>query len=112
MRLGRRGSGSRERRLAAICGLFTYALDFALIERHPRGHGKRLRVDAKRTQGAAALSKAEFERFVAAARQHSPNALAIVLLLRVALATARNASVPSSAWWLEVSRMGHVFRPR
>ncbi|MCA1680763.1 MAG: tyrosine-type recombinase/integrase [Actinobacteria bacterium] len=70
-----------ERRLAAICGLYTYALDLGLIERHPRGHGKRLRVDAKRAQGAAALSKAEFERFVAAAREDSPNALAIVLLL-------------------------------
>jgi integrase len=70
-----------ERRLAAICGFYTYALDLALIERHPRGHGKRLRVEAKRAQGAAALSKAEFERFVAAAREHSPNALAIVLLL-------------------------------
>ena len=70
-----------ERRLAAICGLYTYALDLALIDRHPRGHGKRLKVDAKRVQGAAALSKAEFERFVTAAREHSPNALAIVLLL-------------------------------
>ena len=70
-----------ERRLAAICGLYTYALDLALIDRHPRGHGKRLRVDAKRAQGAAALSKAEFERMVAAAHEHSPNALAIVLLL-------------------------------
>ena len=63
-----------ERRLAAICGLYTYALDLALIHRHPRGHGKRLRVDAKRAQGAV-------ERFVAAAREHSSNALAIVLLL-------------------------------
>jgi site-specific recombinase XerD len=70
-----------ERRLAAICGLYTYALDLGLIDRHPRGHGKRLRVDAKRAQGAAALSKAEFERFVSAAREHSPNALATVLLL-------------------------------
>ena len=70
-----------ERRLAAICGLYTYALDLALIDRHPRGHGKRLRIDAKRTHGAAALSKAEFERFVAVARVHSSNALAIVLLL-------------------------------
>jgi integrase len=51
------------------------------VDRSPRGHRKPLRIDAKRAQGAAALSKAEFERFVTAARRHSPNALAIVLLL-------------------------------
>ena len=76
---------SRPRRSSAgsrrSVGLYTYALDLALIDRHPRGHGKRLKVDAKRVQGAAALSKAEFERFVTAAREHSPDALAIVLLL-------------------------------
>lgn len=44
-------------------------------------HAKRLRVDAKRAQGPAALSREEFERFVTAAREHFPNALAIVLLL-------------------------------
>ncbi|MEJ7786402.1 MAG: tyrosine-type recombinase/integrase [Solirubrobacteraceae bacterium] len=70
-----------ERRLAAISGFYLYALDLGLIERHPRGHRKPLKVDAKRAQGAAALSKPEFERFIAAARQHSSNALAIVLLL-------------------------------
>jgi integrase len=40
-------------------------------------------VDAKYTQGAAALSRVEFERFVTAAREHSLNALALVLLLGV-----------------------------
>ncbi|MGI8594206.1 MAG: tyrosine-type recombinase/integrase [Solirubrobacteraceae bacterium] len=69
-----------ERRLAAICGFYLYALDLELVDRHPRGHRKPLKIDAKRAQGAA-LSKAEFERFIAAARHHSPNALAIVLLL-------------------------------
>jgi hypothetical protein len=44
-----------ERRLAAICGLYTYALDLGLIERHPRGHGKRLRVDAKRARRRRAV---------------------------------------------------------
>ena len=70
-----------ERRLAAISGFYTYALDLGLIDRSPRGHRKPLNIEAKRAQGAAALSKPEFERFVAAAREHSSNALAIVLLL-------------------------------
>jgi len=70
-----------ERRLSAIAGLYTYALDLGLIERHPRGHRRPLKIDAKRAQGAAALSKPEFERFITAAREHSTNALALVLLL-------------------------------
>lgn len=70
-----------ERRLAAISGFYLYALDLGLVDRHPRGHRKPLKIDAKHAQGAAALSTPEFERFITAAREHSPNALAIVLLL-------------------------------
>jgi hypothetical protein len=98
-----------ERRLAAICGLYTYALDLALIQQHPRAHGKRLRVDAKRAQGAAALSKAEFERFVSAAREHSPNALAIVLLLRLyGLRVSRGLRPADRATGLESRPTGAV----
>lgn len=70
-----------ERRLAAISSYYAHALELDLITRHPRGHRKPLTVKATRAQGAASLSKAEFERFIAAADDHSPNALAITLLL-------------------------------
>jgi integrase len=72
---------TRERRYATICGFYNYALDLAVIDRHPRGHHKPMKVDAGEPQHAAALSKTEFERFIITAREHSPNALAIVLLL-------------------------------
>lgn len=70
-----------ERRLAAISSYYAHALELDLVSRHPRGHRKPLAIKASRAQGAASLSKAEFERFIAAAAAHSPNALAIVLLL-------------------------------
>lgn len=70
-----------ERRLAAISSYYAHALELDLVSRHPRGHRKPLVVRASRAQGAASLSKHEFERFLAAASEHSPNALAIVLLL-------------------------------
>lgn len=70
-----------ERRLAAISGFYSYALELDLVEKHPRGHAKPLTVEARRAQGAPSLSKAEFETFVRAAAEHSDVALAVVYLL-------------------------------
>lgn len=70
-----------ERRLAAISGFYSYALDLDLIERHPRGVRKPLSVPTRRAQGAASLSKDELQQLVRTAAEHSPNALLIVYLL-------------------------------
>lgn len=72
---------TQERRLAAISGMYAYALELGLITRHPRGTRPLPAARAHQPQRAAALSKAELERLVHAAREHSPNALSIVYLL-------------------------------
>lgn len=72
---------TQERRLAAISGFYTYALELDLIARHPRGHRKPLSVKVNAAGRAAALSKHEFERLTHTAREHSPTAQAAVLLL-------------------------------
>lgn len=70
-----------EQRLAAISGFYAYALELGFIDRHPRAVRTPLAVKAHRAQGAISLSKPEFERFVSAAADDPPNALAAVLLL-------------------------------
>ena len=70
-----------ERRLSAIAGFYDYAIDLGLVDRHPRGQRKPLSIKARQPKRASSLSRPELERLIAAAADHSPNALAVVLLL-------------------------------